>query len=292
MCRLEYLVFSKRPWGTFRILTIIIIAIGSITARAHDDCENFLKSDRSFFHAEAGAEQESPQSLEGFLTKTVEGSNFQVDRGLSDYLFDFTTDVVRDGISIRYGLEDSLSKLDGNSHILDLGAGLLRFADQYTMEPLKALKEIFRNHYGRNHGETPLEVSLRMHEPAHVTCVTMADLDQEHDVYTGRTWKNFQQHQSNKKLTALVGRYFEKIPSVELVGSHGSFDVVLDNMGVFAYTLNLGLVTEKVASTMKPGGELWLRKNYSASVLASGEKMSLAKFLVKTGLFEPLNFDP
>lgn len=226
-----------------------------------------------------------------YLTNTVEKSSFIVGRGFSAYLTDFSNTVFQNGEPVQYRLEDSLSKLNSRSNILDLGAGLLRFADQYTTEGLAVLARIYDGKYGNYYFEdTKLGQALRQHGPAHVTAVTMADLNQAHNVYNGETWKTLEQHQKNPKITALFGRYFEEIPNPELTGKHGSFDLVTDNFGVFAYSLNMGLVIEKVASVMKPGGELWLRGSAGGSFVVQGEQMSGAKFLVRTGLFEAVNF--
>lgn len=114
-----------------------------------------------------------------------------------------------------------------------------------------------------------------------ITAITLNDFDIRHTKGIGRT----------RKLRALTGRYFEDISIATLQGNFGKADLLIDLFGVFAYTLNLGFVTSHVAEVMKPGGELWFKRDY-CEVLVGKRRVPLSQFLQSTGLFEIVTAEP
>ena len=193
----------------------------------------------------------------------VESSEFQIDRGLGIAFREFCGIGEIDESS--HSLTRSLGRLDGKSHILDLGAGVFNFADELTRRFDRQWATRFQNYWGTQFGDV---VALITHFEKvgfpQLTGVTLVDLDQKDFKWKPTldqvpTWG---QISSNGKLHPIVGRYFEELKPSELLRDFSGFDLVIDSSGVLAYTLNLPRVLQILTTIMPEGSELWMRNNF------------------------------
>jgi hypothetical protein len=209
--------------------------------------------------------------------------HFREQRDLSWYLREMN--VAAEGGGPCFSLIVSLKKLGSQSHILDLGAGEFFFIRDYLNNPWTQLLTRADACLSRGQNE-PIEienlrdlaVNLKANGPPNLTGITLSK---------GNLKK---QLKVNPKVNFLTDIYFEDLPVSKITEKFGPVDLAIDFYGVFGYTLNLGITTEKVAQVMKEGAELWLRDDY-ADIKIPGVRrpVTTAEFLVTTGLFEPVS---
>jgi hypothetical protein len=226
------------------------------------------------------------EQLYDYYNRIIKNSRFTVDRGLLDYLHYMK----QDWGSPRMSLSNSLSRLKGNSHVLDLGAGMMKFIEEmlqpYTINYIKSIVAGGRDVVIGS--SEALIKNLEENGPPNFTGVTMADFSTKHYTTLEKELKFLtpEELHQNKKINPLIGEYFENIPEKEISGKFGGVDLVVDYYGVLAYTLNLPVVIAKIADVMKPGGDLWMMGARQTVAMRDGRTISIPEYLVETGLFE------
>ncbi|MBC7456793.1 MAG: hypothetical protein H7235_00845 [Bdellovibrionaceae bacterium] len=208
----------------------------------------------------------------------VEPSKFKINRSVHDYLLDFTISEYDSGGNFtrevdpetgRYSssfknLAKSLSKLNRQSHVIDLGAGNFSFIQEYLNSKNGYLAEL-ENTFGQVYGDLEfLEEKIKSAGLPNFTGLTLTATDM----------------QKNEKFQPVSGKYFETIDEAELTNRFGKADLIIDNYGVFSYTLNLPEVLSKVASVMKPKAELWITGSQTYIQPTDGKKtITLIEYL-------------
>jgi len=188
----------------------------------------------------------------------VKSSHFEVGRGIADY-FDYLRDGSQKENLAVLSFAKSLLKLGPHSHVMDIGAGMLKplidLSGDFT-EMGHSLSEYWKNPEILNAAK-----HLLKNGAPNMTGVTMVDFNQNEFSYVENGRISKQEITSNPKIHSILGRYFEDVPNSELTQKFGKVDLVVDLSGVLAYSLNHSLVIEKLAAIMKPGAELWMRAN-------------------------------
>jgi hypothetical protein len=271
--------------------TFVIFLGWSLPASADRYCVELFKTERVGEIAKINRPL-IEDSLKEYYSYNIALSVFSVHRDLRYYLLDFQSGKTSGNGNIpQFSLAHSLIKLHHDSHVLDLGAGLLLFVDQYGNNPIGKLQWVRELCGVRCFGPIISELleHIKMQGGPNLTGITMTDLDNTFGTW-GEQARPLKLIRENGKVNALTGRYFEDIPVQDITGKFGKVDLAVDNYGIFAYTMNLGITTEKVATVMKTGSELWLVKDYCMVALSNRTLVPISDFLVLTGLFEPVNF--
>lgn len=283
------------------VILLLSLFIGLQSAHGGQGCLPHLQVSQRIGPIQAEFRSRIEPLLDRYFRHSIENSDFRVDRGLTTYLGDFyvRTRAWPWSQAEEYSLARSLSRLNKNSHILDPGAGLFLFVDQYANYPglyLKQTMDKMGGFYGITH--ELMEKAQRNDIPniTGVSLVNFSNLSSVGSIQNGHVPKylipSLEKLKRNSKINALTGRYIEDIPNDELMGSFGKVNLMVDDFGAFAYTLNLGLLIEKAATIMALDAELWLRRDYGTSIMLPNKRsLSLSEFLVYTGLFEPVSFD-
>jgi hypothetical protein len=241
------------------------------------------------------------QKLKNAITQVfvyTELSIFEVGRGISEYVSYYhngVTEIYKNGYYQRVPYEESLGKsflkLGPNSHIMDLGAGMLAPAMEINSKDLVHNAEAIVEEYPSYSDFLLAAEKFQKDGAPNTTAITMVDFAQEKFF-----WKPVNKHTveeifKNPKLEPLFGRYFELIPNSELIAKFGMVNLFLDLSGVLAYTLNLPLVLEKIAAISNEGAEIWMRDNLVKIRLKDGTIISQAEYIGRVKGFKRMT-DP
>jgi len=242
------------------------------------------------------------QKIRHYLDHNIRTSRYSVFRGTFDYLTDLKTpyhppspwgsqwsDSLGTPAEFPFSLGKSLAKLNGKSHVVDLGAGVFIFISEY-LDNLESLRKMCHYYGEENMGMGPAvwEPLLVPENRPNFTGVTTDDFTRVHGSrLRGKlVFPSLQDLAANPKINALVGRFFESLSKEDLISKFGNADLVIDHFGVFAYTLNLGRVIFQVAEIMNPGSEFWFQHSFQKIHFPDGKSMTVPEFLIHTGLFE------
>ena len=171
-------------------------------------------------------------------------------RGL---IYDYITDLVR---------------LKGTAHVIDLGAGeLVQMAEVMSVDPVKksGYPSELQSFFKRPLTDRPRATGITIN-PSEAGYRRKMEIEN-----TGRG-------------RVFVERKFEDISENEIIQDYGPADIVIDKVGVFRYSADLPLVTDKVSRLMKPGARLYA-ENGGALFIVDGKIYTLPEFLELTGLF-------
>lgn len=153
---------------------------------------------------------------------------------------------------------EHLLQLGPRQRILDAGAGEALFAEQIV-----SLNKDPSPHFTFSDERAPLFKDLLI-RPSNIRPTVVA-VDVE---IKRKSIPSF-----NGKLEVLSGRLFEEIPSDLL----GTFDLIVDNQGVFAYTPNLDEVLKRYLRSLRKGGAIYLALGSETSSFAFLSRVQTAK---------------